>query len=236
MKNVTRWLLALLVLTTVGACAAAPTVSSAGHTAKAASANEASAVNAKAGAVTAKGRSDLGMAPRCTPAQIGFIAVLRSGQGLRARQSLGGAVLATFDEPGTGVLDLVRTPDNTARQMTAGYFARWSPVLAQSRQPKLQSCDMMLADRPAAQPLIEAAVAAVARHGLASSATKLRASLQEVLVSDDPLQPGMELVTLMVPGAAYHPANAPVLHRLSSYTALVSESTDRVVAVMKGGF
>jgi hypothetical protein len=230
MKNLIQWLLALLAVTAVGACSAAPTASSAGHAA------HAGGVAAKASAVTAKGRSDLGMAPRCTPAPIGFIGLLRPGQALRARQSLGGSILATVTEPRTGVLDLVRTPDNKTSQMTAGYFARWSPVLSQSRQPKLQSCDMLLSDRPAAQPLIAAAVAAVARHGFTSSATKLRASLQEVLVSDDLLQPGMVLVTLMVPGAAYHPANAPVLHHLSSYTAVVSESTHQVAAVMKGGF
>lgn len=230
MRKLTLWLLALPVLAAVGACSAAPTSHSAAHAAQAGS-----LVTAKSSAVTVKGRSDLGMAPRCTPALVGFIGVVRSGQALRASQSLGGSILATFNEPGTGVLDLVRAPDNRTGAMAAGYFARWSPVLSQSRQPRLQSCDTMLSDRPADQSLIAAAVAAVARHGLASSAARFRASLQEVLVSDDPLQPGMELVTLMVPGAAYHPANAPVLHHLSSYTAVVSESTHQVAAVMRGG-
>jgi hypothetical protein len=238
MTNLIRWLLALLV--TAAACAgvALLAASSAGRTPAAQNARAAVRhVSAPAtGAVSIKGRSDLGMAPRCTPAPIGFIGLLRSGDAARARHYFGGSVVATLDEPGTGVLDLVRTPDNSARQMTAGYFARWSSVLAQSRQPRLQSCDILLADRPADKPLIDAAVAAVVRHGFTDSARQVRASLQEVLVSDDPLQPGLELVTLMVPGAAYHPANTPVLHHLSSYTAVVSESTHAVAAVVRGGF
>lgn len=81
----------------------------------------------------------------------------------------------------------------------------------QPRNPALDSCDMLLADKPTAQSVISAAISSVAAGDIGTSSAALRSKLQEVLISDNPLRPGTVIVTLMVPGPAYRPANAPVL-------------------------
>jgi len=64
-------------------------------------------------------------------------------------------------------------------------FSSWGPVLPQARQARLQSCDMPLSHRPVDQPLITAALVAVAKQGYVTSAARLKSKLLEVLVSDN---------------------------------------------------
>jgi hypothetical protein len=54
---------------------------------------------------------------------------------------------------------------------------------------------MLLSDRPADQPLINAALVAVAKQGYVTSAVRLKSKLLEVLVSDNPAASGSVIVT-----------------------------------------
>lgn len=174
-------------------------------------------------------------AERCTPTGIGFIGSVRPGESSAAAQALGGALLAHVNERAEGRLMIARTANGMSSAELSTYFSRWEPLLSQSRKPQFLSCDMRLRDRPAAKPIITAALTAVAGHGYSASASALRSELQEVLISGNPSQPATVIVTLMVPGAAYHPANAPVMHQLAAYTAVVNVSSDQVSAVARGG-
>lgn len=67
--------------------------------------------------------------------------------------------------------------------------------------PSLQSCDMLLADRPTARPYITAAIDAAVADGMAGSAASLRANLSGIEIGDNPLPPGSLVAVLVVAGA-----------------------------------
>jgi hypothetical protein len=180
---------------------------------------------------------------------IGYIGVPRAGAATAAAKALGPALLARIAVPGQQTADLVRAGAGfwypnavaagpvTAGQRPAG-FSAWRPVRRFAPRASLRSCLSLLTDRPAAQPLIRAAVAAVARAGYAGSAAHLAAGLQQVLVSADPLAKNSVIVTLLTVGKAYRPVarGAPTLHRDAAYTAVVALAGARVTAVARGGF
>ena len=62
---------------------------------------------------------------------------------------------------------------------------------------------MLLSDRPADQPLINAALVAVAKQGYVTSAVRLKSKLLEVLVSDNPAASGSVIVTLQASRTAW---------------------------------
>jgi hypothetical protein len=136
------------------------------------------------------------------------------------------------------VLDFSRVRGGTM------HFSRWLPVYPQSRQPQLLSCNYLLADKPADQPIMDAAIGAVVRAGYFTSAGSVRSQLQMVLVSDDPAARGSIIVTLMFTGPV-HPVNAPKgvkvgphppLHGTISYTVLEHQAGAKVTGVARGGF
>jgi hypothetical protein len=131
--------------------------------------------------------------PQCTPTTIGYVGVVRPGEALAARTALGSALLAEVTNSTSGPIDIARSANGISTAVQSGYFSQWQPVLSQSQQASLQSCDMLLSDRPAAQPLITAAMAAVAQDGYATSAAALKSELQEVLIADDPVAAGSDL-------------------------------------------
>src|SRR5260370_15688558 len=97
---------------------------------------------------------------------------------------------------------------------------------------------MLLSDRPAAQPIINAAISAVAQQGYVSSAATLKSELQEVLISDNPVTADSVIVTLLIPGAVVpNPpgASGPVVHSLAAYTVIVKQSTNQPTGVARGG-
>ena len=170
---------------------------------------------------------------------LGYVGVVRLGQVAAARAELGSALLTQVSDDATGqVLDFSWVPGGTV------HFSRWLPVYPQSRQPRLLSCDYLLADKPADQPIMDAAIGAVVRAGYFKSATSVRSQLQMVLVSDDPAARGSLIVTLMFTGPV-HPLTAPKgvkvgphppLHVLVSYTVLEQEAGAKVTGVARGGF
>jgi hypothetical protein len=206
----------------------------------------------RAAAAVARGPGSRAVPVRCGTINpvIGYIGVPRTGDITEARQALGTALLAQVDGSAGGSLALIRPPSTfwypngapvthaMSATQRANLFSRWLPVRALPRQEDLRSCLYLMTDRPAAQPLIRAAVAAVARDGYVTSAARLRSELQEVLISDNPVARGSVIVTLMVTGRAYTPMakGAPTLHRTASYTAIMSASGAHVTGAAEGGF
>lgn len=186
------------------------------------------------------------LATSCTAGEsvLGYLGVTRAGEAIAARQSLGSALLAEVTDSSTGqVVDLARSPNGMNAPALSGLFSQWSPVYPQSQQSQMQSCDLLLSDRPAAQPIIDAAEASLARAGFFKSAADVSSQLQQVLVSDDPARPGYVIVTLIFLGAPYTPAapqgaqmgSHPQLYSSSDCTAIENQADDQVTGVAKGG-
>jgi hypothetical protein len=164
--------------------------------------------------------------------------VVRPGQAQAAQNALGSALLAQVTDSASGTVVIARSANGIPAAAQSTYFSQWKPVLSQSQQASLLSCDMLLSDRPAAQPIVNAAIAAVAQQGDVSSAATLTSELQEVLISDNPATADSVIVTLLVPGAVVpNPpgTSGPVVHSLDAYTVIVQQSTGRPTGVARGG-
>jgi hypothetical protein len=149
------------------------------------------------------------------------------------------ALLAEVSDTGLGVVDIAVTANGMSAAQRQRDFSSWDPVLPQARQARLRSCDMLLSDRPADQPLITAALAAVARQGYVRSAAHLKSTLLEVLVSDNPAASGSVIITLQAEGGpAYEQIarGAPPVSAYLVYTVLENASNARVTGVAAGGF
>ncbi len=211
-------------------------------TAKTAAEKGPSSSDVRAAGVTTNTAGRSFLAPiRCGQVETaqGYAGVVRSGAVAAARAELGSALLAQVSDSATGqVLDFSRVRGGPM------YFSRWLPVYPQSRQPQLLSCNYLLADKPADQPIIDAAIGAVVRAGYFASAGSVRSQLQMVLVSDDPAARGSVIVTLMFTGPV-HPVTTPKgvkvgphppLHGTISYTVLEHQAGTKVTGVARGGF
>jgi hypothetical protein len=170
---------------------------------------------------------------------MGYLGVARPGQATAARNALGTALVAEVSDTGLGVVDIAVTANGMNAAQRQRDFSSWGPVLPQARQTRLRSCDMLLSNRPADQPLITAALAAVARLGYVTSAAHLRSTLLEVFVSDNPAASGSVIVTLQADGGpAYELAarGAPPVSAYLVYTVLENLFNARVTGVAVGGF
>lgn len=170
---------------------------------------------------------------------LGHLGMVRPGQTTAARNALGPALLAEVSDIRLGAVDIALTANNMTTAQRHRDFSSWEPVLSQSSQPRLRSCHMQLSDQPADQPIISAALAAVASHGYTTSAAHLRSTLLEVLVSDNPAANGSVIVTLQTSGGpAYEmPAKGgPPVHGYLAYTVLENLSHSQVTGVAPGGF
>lgn len=181
---------------------------------------------------------------------IGYIGAARPGAATQARKALGSALLAQVNDTASGILEFSRPPGGfwypsgsalvpaLSGARRSALFTRWLPVREMSRHGDLRSCLYLMNDRPQAQPLIRAAVAAVARSGYMQSAARLSAELQQVLISDNPLVRNSVIVTLMITGKAYRPIakGAPTLHRTALFTAIMNTTTRQVTGTSEGGF
>jgi hypothetical protein len=169
----------------------------------------------------------------------GYLGVVRPGKATAARNALGTALLAEVSDTSLGVVDIAVTANGMSAAQRQRDFSSWGPVLPQARQARLRSCDMLLSDRPADQPLINTALAAVAKQGYVTSAARLKSKLLEVLVSDNPAASGSVIVTLQASGGpAYELAarGAPPVHGYLVYTLLENVSGAQVTGIAPGGF
>jgi hypothetical protein len=173
-----------------------------------------------------------------TPTTIGYVGLVHPGQAQAVQNALGSALLAQVTDSASGTVVIARSANGIPAAAQSTYFSQWKPVLSQSQQASLQSWDMLLSDRPTAQPIIDAAIAAVAQEGYVSSAGTLQSELEEVLISDNPVVPDSVIVTLLVPGAVVpNPpgASGPVVHSLDAYTVIMQQSTGQPTGVARGG-
>ena len=173
-----------------------------------------------------------------TPTTIGYVGLVHPGQAQAVQNALGSALLAQVTDSASGTVVIARSENGIPAADQSTYFSQWKPVLSQSQQASLQSWDMLLSDRPTAQPIINAAVAAVAQEGYVSSAATLQSALQVVLISDNPVAADSVIVTLLVPGAVVpNPpgASGPIVHSLDAYTVIVQQSTGQPTGVARGG-
>jgi hypothetical protein len=170
---------------------------------------------------------------------VGYLGVVRPEQATAARNALGAALLAEVSDTGLGVVDIAASANGMSSAQRQRDFSSWDPVLPQARQARLQSCDMLLSDRPADQPLISAALGAVAKQGYVKSAAHLKSMLLEVLVSDNPAANGSVIVTLQASGGPVYEQfarGAPPVSGYLVYTGLENVSNARVTGVALGGF
>ena len=169
---------------------------------------------------------------------VGYLGVVRAGQATAARNALGPALLAELSDTRLGAADIALTGNDMTTAQRHRDFSSWEPVLPQASQARLRSCNMQLSDQAADQPIIGAAVAAVARQGYVASAAHLGSALLEVLVSDNPAAKGSVIVTLQTRGGpAYElPAKGPPVHGYLVYTVLENLSHTQVTGVAPGGF
>jgi hypothetical protein len=170
---------------------------------------------------------------------VGYLGVVRPGQATAARNALGTALLAEVSDTGLGVVDIAVTANGMSAAQRHRDFSSWGPVLPQARQTRLRSCNMLLSDRPADQPLITAALAAAAKHGYVTSAARLKSTLLEVLVSDNPAANGSVIVTLQAdggPGYEMSAGGGPPIYGYLVYTVLENVSNAQVTGMAVGGF
>jgi hypothetical protein len=228
---------------------AAATSNSAVASAKLASGSRGTTVTAGAAGIAAhpainceQGQTAIGYVGVATTSEL---AAARTPAALENTSDTG--VLARVSDAATGqVLTFTRTPGAIpALERSRDSAERsWLPVYPQAKQADLRSCEMTVADRPAARPIIDSAMAGLVRSGYFSSLSKLGAQVQAALISDDPANSGSVIVTILVEGPVYQPVappgakmgSHPPLHSLVSYTALEVASTARVVGVARGGF
>lgn len=187
------------------------------------------------------GRSYAAPPIRCGQGEqpIGYLGVVRPGQATAARNMLGAALLAEVSDASLGLIDIAMTANGTSAARRQRDFSSWGPVLPQARQARLQSCSMLLSDRPADQPPITAALAAAAKHGYVTSAARLKSKLLEVLVSDNPAANGSVIVTLQAdggPGYKMSASGGPPVSGYLVYTVLENVSNAQVTGVAAGGF
>lgn len=165
----------------------------------------------------------------------GYVAAVRPGEAAAARAALGKALLGQVTDRETGrTLDIVSLTAST-RHFHA-FFTAWRLAYPQAKQPQLLSCNYLLADSPADQPLINAAIQAIVKAGYARSAAQVRSELQIVTVSDNPLAAGEVIVTLMFTGPGHKLPNGPTVYSLVSDTVLEWWPGATVTGVARGGF
>jgi hypothetical protein len=228
----------------------------AGSNSAAASGNLASA--SRGTALTAAAAAGIAAHPpiHCgqTETAIGYVGVDKSselsaaGKPTAVKNTSGTGVLAQVTDSATGqVLTITRSPaalPAVERSRDSAASSSWLPVYPQAKQDDLRSCEMTLADRPAARPIIDSALSGLVHARYFSSLSKLGAQVQAALISDDPAESGSVIVTILVEGPVYQPVappgakmgSHPPMHRLVAYTALEVASTARVVGVASGGF
>lgn len=179
------------------------------------------------------------LSPCPTSPTVEYIAEPQAGKQNAAVQKLGSDLLASLTLQSSGeTFDLIRASSNlSAQSASAVDLSTFAPVLAQSAQPALRSCDMQLVDAPADASLVAATLQASVASGAEPDLAQAKAALLQAFVSDDPLDSADVIVTLEFPGAAFAPGpEAPVSHYASPFTAIEAKSGATVLASSQGGF
>lgn len=165
---------------------------------------------------------------------IGEVGILRAGEARAAKNMLGKFFRAQATDSVSGQIMFFVPPGSLNLKP---FFSKISSVSAQASAPKLHSCDMMLADLPAAQPVIAAAENAVVNAHFVRSLAALKNAVQEVLLCDNALRSGALIMTMQVTGTKRAPiySGAPPTYSLASLTVVMNYPSLTVTAVTRGG-
>lgn len=166
---------------------------------------------------------------------LGAVGILRPGEAPAAKKMLGKSFRAQAIDSVSGPIMLF-APAGIHLNLKP-VFSKVSLVSAQASAAKLHSCDMMLVNLPAAQPVITAAEYAVVNAHLVASLAALNKTLQEVLLYDNALRSGALIVTLQVIGAKRAPiySGTPPTYSLASLTVVMNYPSLTVTAATWGG-
>jgi hypothetical protein len=191
MRRLTKSMtIAVLAMAGIGAVACG-----AAHPAASGAARSSLSRDAVGGAV--KGHVFTSATTSCRPSDVAAVAVVRAGTSQAALARLAPRPLATLTDARSGELAFFHPATMAAANNTALFR---KPAELVPAAPKLQSCDYLLRDRPAAQPFIRAAISAAVTRGLARSAASLRGKLEMTEIGVNPLAPGSLVVTLLLNG------------------------------------
>lgn len=169
----------------------------------------------------------------CMPADVARLAVAAPGVAASTLTALNPAPLTIVDDSTSGMLAFFRTevalPSSAATLFTSSSLV--------PTDPSLQSCDYMLSDRPAAQPFIQAAIAAAVTRNLAPSTASLSASISGVEIGDNPATPNSIIVILLVTGAPQATVNGHTVYGpYSSIFVIMNRATMTITGVGQGGW
>lgn len=166
---------------------------------------------------------------------IGAVGMIKPGEAQAAKKMLGRAFRAQVTDSVSGQI-MFFAPVGASSNLKS-VFSKVSLVSAQASAAKLHSCDMMLANLTAAQPVITAADDAVVKAHLAASLVALKNATQEVLICDTALRSGALIVTLQVIGAKRAPiyTGVPPTYSLASLTVVMNYPSLAVTAATRGG-
>jgi hypothetical protein len=168
----------------------------------------------------------------CEPANVATVAEVQSGVTASTLSALNPSPLAVVTDGGTGSMAFFHS-GSTPSVGTAAVFTGAYQVVPDD--PSLQSCDMLLADRPAAQPFITTAVATAVADGMAGSAATLRANLAGIEIGDNPLAAGQMVVVLVVSGPPQGTVDGHTVEGAdSSIFVIVDQATMAVTGISKG--
>jgi hypothetical protein len=169
----------------------------------------------------------------CEPANVATVAEVAPGVVSSALSALSPAPLVVVADSGVGSIAFFHSGFTPSGSTAAAVFTGAYQIVPDD--PSLQSCDILLADRPAAQPFITTAVNTAVSDGMAGSATSLRANLSGIEIGDNPLAAGSLVVVLVVSGppqgtVAGHTVEGPA----SSIFVIIDQATGAVTGISQG--
>jgi hypothetical protein len=178
----------------------------------------------------------------CGGGTLGEVALLRPGYSAQSLQAAGaaegsGATLpVAIKDQGLGSMVLYQPSAVAATQLSQSTYAA-KPVLAQSTNPLLRSCEMTLSDRPAARAVLATALQALKSASLLPETHGQAAPVKQMLVSDNPLKSSSLIVTLLFPGDPQQPsaAGAPVTYTLTPFTVVMDYPSLQVTGTAASG-
>ncbi|HEV2373546.1 MAG TPA: hypothetical protein VGS19_15405 [Streptosporangiaceae bacterium] len=179
------------------------------------------------------GVSKMAPAMSCMPGEITAVSAVRPGSTRAGLRHLAPWPLAQFTDSVSGELAFFSPPRLPV--VGAGSPLAHAPAAVMADR-RLQSCEYLMQDRPAAQPYIAAAINAAVSRGLDRSVIHLRANVQMVLIGDNPLRPDSLVVTLLTTGrkVATDPLGHTIYGPYRAVIAMVNKASRHVTGVGTG--
>ena len=169
----------------------------------------------------------------CKPANVATVAEVASGLTTLALSALSPPPLAVVADTGTGGIAFFHSGSTPSGSAAAAALTGAYQIVPDD--PSLQSCDILLADRPAAQPFINTAVTTAVADGMAASTASLRANLSGIEIGDNPLAAGQLVVVLVVSGPPQGTINGHIVEGPdNSVFVIIDQATMAVTGISHG--